>query len=415
MARPIFPSKRKSTGYKPRAETGLTHESREAVHEPDGDGRRKKAKKTTPDASGAVGGGGKQKFACPYFKRNPRKYRNWTSCPGPGWEEVHRVKTHLYRRHALPLQCPRCWDVFKTDTVLQAHLQSDPPCTVKQNSVPHEGFTKDQEKRLRSRKKAHADMTDEDKWNEIYQILFPDDDPDAIPGPYYDTFDDEDGPTPASASGSGDLDDYASFVRREMPALVRRELEVLFKNESRDVQDRLGLQVEQIVLDLQPRLMGLYKQSQIPLSEYGPAQQQADYGVVANVSTPISTSGLSSGCGQGVSPCSGVSPGYVTSPAPVGMLTPESTTGYTGDVPYYGAFLTPNMPAMAASAGMGGGHPLYTADSALLGTGGADFNLDTNQFSGVDELNWDDAFGRILDPEVFMPRQAEVFGGGYGF
>lgn len=46
-----------------------------------------------------------------------------------------------------------------------------------------EGFTKDQEKRLRSRKKTHTDMTDEDKWREIYTILFPDDDPGAIPSP----------------------------------------------------------------------------------------------------------------------------------------------------------------------------------------------------------------------------------------
>ncbi|KAK4158993.1 hypothetical protein QBC43DRAFT_223071 [Cladorrhinum sp. PSN259] len=374
--------KRKSTGSYQRLGTGLTHE---VVDEPDGDGRRKKAKKATADTSGALGGG-KQKFACPYFKRNPRKYRNWTSCPGPGWEEVHRVKTHLYRRHALPLQCPRCWDVFKTDNVLQGHLQMDPPCIVKSNSVPHEGFTKDQEKRLRSRKKAHADMTDEDKWNEIYQILFPDDDPESIPGPYYDTFDDEDGPTPASGIGSGDLEDYSSFVRREMPTLVRRELESLFKSESPDVEDRLRIKVEQIVLDLQPRLMSLYKQSQIPLSEYGPAQQQSDYGRTASVSTPTSTPGLSSGSAQG------------------------STTGYTTDVPYYGGFLTPNMPAMVPNAGMGG-HPLYTsADMALLGTGGVDF--DPNQFSGVDQLNWDDEFDRILDPGVFMPQAGEVMGGG---
>ncbi len=46
----------------------------------------------------------------------------------------------------------------------------------------HEGFTKDQEKRLRSRKKTNADMTDEDKWREIYMILFPDDEH-AIPSP----------------------------------------------------------------------------------------------------------------------------------------------------------------------------------------------------------------------------------------
>lgn len=91
-------------------------------------------------------------------------------------------RTHLYRRHALPLQCPRCWDVFKVDESLSEHLQQDPPCDKRHNQVPVEGFTKEQEKRLRSRKKAQADMTDEDKWREIYMILFPDDDRDAIPG-----------------------------------------------------------------------------------------------------------------------------------------------------------------------------------------------------------------------------------------
>jgi hypothetical protein len=33
-----------------------------------------------------------KKFACPYFKRNPRKYQRFRSCPGPGWDTVHRVK-----------------------------------------------------------------------------------------------------------------------------------------------------------------------------------------------------------------------------------------------------------------------------------------------------------------------------------
>jgi hypothetical protein len=57
----------------------------------DGDGRRKKAKKTPSDTI-TVDRDANRKFACPYFKRNPNKYRKWTSCPGPGWEEVHRVK-----------------------------------------------------------------------------------------------------------------------------------------------------------------------------------------------------------------------------------------------------------------------------------------------------------------------------------
>ncbi|OTA53950.1 hypothetical protein K449DRAFT_203041 [Hypoxylon sp. EC38] len=35
------------------------------------------------------------KFACPYFKYNPAKYKEWRGCPGPGWPDVHRVKTSL--------------------------------------------------------------------------------------------------------------------------------------------------------------------------------------------------------------------------------------------------------------------------------------------------------------------------------
>lgn len=33
-----------------------------------------------------------QKFACPYFKRNPRKHQQYGSCSGPGWDTVHRLK-----------------------------------------------------------------------------------------------------------------------------------------------------------------------------------------------------------------------------------------------------------------------------------------------------------------------------------
>jgi len=32
------------------------------------------------------------KFACPYFKRNPRKYQRIRACPGPGWDTLHRLK-----------------------------------------------------------------------------------------------------------------------------------------------------------------------------------------------------------------------------------------------------------------------------------------------------------------------------------
>ncbi|KAK5660598.1 hypothetical protein OQA88_13161 [Cercophora sp. LCS_1] len=235
----------------------------------DHDGRRKKQRRSVADKGGA---GGSKKFACPYFKRNRRKYSKWTSCPGPGWDEVHRVKTHLYRRHALPIQCPRCWDIFKTEDALNAHLQHDVRCEVRENRSLVEGFTKDQEKKLRSRKKATADTTDEDKWREIYTILFPDDDPESTPTPYYDSTDYE--PDDSASPRSGELEDYTTFVRREMPTLVRRELENLFDNEFQDIEAHLRPRVAEIVLKLQPKLLGLYKQSQMPLSEYGPPSNE---------------------------------------------------------------------------------------------------------------------------------------------
>lgn len=196
-----------------------------------------------------------------------------------------------------------------------------------------------------------------------------------------------------------------------MPTLVRRELEALFKTEVGDVEERLRPKIEQIVLDLQPRLMSLYKQSQIPLSEYGPAQQQPDYGVAPmNMSTPTSTPGLSTGsCAAGLTPSSVISPGSVPSPAPVGMLTPESTTSYAGDsVPFYGSFMGANIASMMPNAGIGGAHQLYNTDAALLGTGGGGYDFDASEIgTGGLDLNWDDEFSRILDPGVFMPPPGE--------
>ena len=34
----------------------------------------------------------RRRFACPFYKRYPLKYRNSRTCAGPGWPEVHRVK-----------------------------------------------------------------------------------------------------------------------------------------------------------------------------------------------------------------------------------------------------------------------------------------------------------------------------------
>ena len=33
-----------------------------------------------------------ERFACPFFKKYPLKYKNERPCLGPGWEEIRRLK-----------------------------------------------------------------------------------------------------------------------------------------------------------------------------------------------------------------------------------------------------------------------------------------------------------------------------------
>lgn len=69
---------------------------------------------------GGGGGGGKtkrvkreskqvengRKFACPFSKHDPAKYRNVKTCCGPGWNDVHRVK------YVAPPPTPLTLDLF---------------------------------------------------------------------------------------------------------------------------------------------------------------------------------------------------------------------------------------------------------------------------------------------------------------
>ncbi|KAK1762030.1 hypothetical protein QBC33DRAFT_501962 [Phialemonium atrogriseum] len=176
-------------------------------------------------------------------------YCQETTCVGPGWVEIHRVKGHLHRRHALPPQCPRCWEVFATDNLRDTHLQNDPPCPKPENDTPLDGFTP------AHRKKTDTNMTDAGKWREIYTILFPDDDAATIPNPYHEEVDFGQ----CGQSGSNTPTNFAGFVRREFLRLVRHELDILFQSEFQDVEERLRPRVRDIVFRLQTRIITIYE------------------------------------------------------------------------------------------------------------------------------------------------------------
>ncbi|KAJ4289659.1 hypothetical protein N0V90_010988 [Kalmusia sp. IMI 367209] len=109
------------------------------------------------------------RFACPFFKHDPNRYRNRRTCPGPGWPTVHRMKEHLYRSHAQPIYCPRCYSMFDSDSDFSAHIRGN-PCQI---SVPQpiEGIDRRTFEGLK--KRSPALRLEEDKWRDAYQLLFP--------------------------------------------------------------------------------------------------------------------------------------------------------------------------------------------------------------------------------------------------
>jgi hypothetical protein len=73
--------------------------------------------------------------------------------------------------------------VLTADAELKEHLVREDLCRVTKNPTPpHDrGFSKAQEDLLRRR--ARSTKSENEKWNEIYRILFPNDDEEKMPSP----------------------------------------------------------------------------------------------------------------------------------------------------------------------------------------------------------------------------------------
>lgn len=86
----------------------------------------------------------------------------------------------MFRQHALPVHCSRCYTVFKCDTELVTHQRLPEGCEVRTVELP-EGYNREQEGILRRKRKLAG--SEEEKWRAMYKILFPDDDESDIPTP----------------------------------------------------------------------------------------------------------------------------------------------------------------------------------------------------------------------------------------
>jgi hypothetical protein len=161
------------------------------------DERHQPPDKSTPLANGL--NTSRSRFACPFRKRDPHRYSIYShrACALSHWPSIARVKystlpspyhdlltiqrEHLYRSHEIALHCERCWRIFDKAEDLKSHRTVDATqiCQVEPGNPP-DGITPEIERKLRSRQKKHPGQTGDDRWRDIYRLLFPNED---VPSP----------------------------------------------------------------------------------------------------------------------------------------------------------------------------------------------------------------------------------------
>ncbi|KAL3301684.1 Nicotinate-nucleotide diphosphorylase [Colletotrichum asianum] len=156
-------------------------------------------------------------LACPYLKHDPKTYGQRRGCRGASFTSTHRLKEHLHRTHRQKPNCPRCRTTFSAEAEVREHLKSQSLCEVLEG-VSVEGFDEVQEKQLKSKKRGRVVKSEQDKWREIYRILFPDSS--EIPDPLYNLAFDDTTPTGAAQT---DHQDAEAIFKQPVPRKLEEE------------------------------------------------------------------------------------------------------------------------------------------------------------------------------------------------
>ncbi|KAI5858257.1 hypothetical protein GGS23DRAFT_600613 [Durotheca rogersii] len=221
--------------------------------------------------------------------------RNWsplsnsgTSAPGSSRKRKSdraqnysdNEEEHLFRRHRLPqFRCNRCGWEFQGPKELALHQRSTRPCELRAFEEQLEGVSLGQEKLLKSRKKDVTNKPEPEKWNDMYRILFPGDDPLDIPTPYYE-YSEANGNRRASQSRDDpsldnklDISVYEAYLTSELPPALQRELErdieLQLQISDQSVRDR----AVELIRSLQPKLLRAFltaSEAHLPDSEPSP-------------------------------------------------------------------------------------------------------------------------------------------------
>ncbi|KAL8420494.1 hypothetical protein RB594_003328 [Gaeumannomyces avenae] len=140
-------------------------------------------------------------LACPFHKLNPAKYGiqhgatssnvksdYYRACAGPGFKTIQRLKEHLKRKHTV-VQCERCYKIFRGNNreasqQLTQHSRSSESCQIGDAAL-REGINNVQWALLDKQNRKKPQETHKlEKWFEIWEILFPNNDKPKTP--WYD-------------------------------------------------------------------------------------------------------------------------------------------------------------------------------------------------------------------------------------
>jgi hypothetical protein len=173
-------------------------------------------------------------------------------------------REHLFRRHTAPkFVCHRCNETFRTDDQYKTHQRADTRCPLREFNPP-DGFDETKEKQLRTRQKSSSQLSERQKWEEMYAILFPDD---LIPSPYFDKTDAKND----NRHVTEDVARYEQYLHRQLLPMVRHELEREVDAEFDDVGERLKTKTLDMVQNVALRIFrewtrGSHHQLQQPSS-----------------------------------------------------------------------------------------------------------------------------------------------------
>ncbi|KAI9642097.1 hypothetical protein NHQ30_009968 [Ciborinia camelliae] len=160
--------------------------------------------------------------------------------------KIARVKGHLYRHHRI-FQCQRCKRLFSNQQEVNDHLKQQEACELLKD-VQEDGITNEMVERLRSKKKTHRSQSEEDRWKEMYRIIFP---TEAVPDPFFEEIQEDF----VQSLDFQQLADYEEYCRRELPRAVRVALEETINS----LEEQLRSQLVEIIRDAQERVFAKYR------------------------------------------------------------------------------------------------------------------------------------------------------------